>query len=187
MREIFVIGSESESVMMRWAIRLLSCYPIVQKRIQEEIDTVVGKGKQVSWDLRSKMPYTMAVLKEIQRFADIAPTGLLHKTVCDVSLGGFELPQVNRVLKNNSQDHIINYIIKGTLVMANLSACHRDPKFWSKPDQFYPEHFLENGALVEDKPGFLPYGVGKRMCPGATLADMQVKLILTKSFYYFVF
>ena len=98
-----MIGSESESVMMRWAIRLLSCYPIVQKRIQEEIDTVVGKGKQVSWDLRSKMPYTMAVLKEIQRFADIAPTGLLHKTVCDVSLGGYELPQVQRRKKQFSR------------------------------------------------------------------------------------
>ena len=94
LREIFVIGSESESVMMRWSIRLLSCYPIVQKKIQEEIDTVVGKGKEVTWDMRNKMPYTMAVLREIQRFADIAPTGLLHKTVCDVSLGGFELPQV---------------------------------------------------------------------------------------------
>ena len=93
-REIFVIGSESESVMMRWALRLLTCYPIVQKKIQGEIDVVVGKGKEVSWDLKTKMPYTMAVLKEIQRFADIAPTGLLHKTVCDVSLGGFELPQV---------------------------------------------------------------------------------------------
>ena len=94
MREIFVIGSESESVMLRWAFRLLSCYPVVQKKIQEEIDTVVVRGKEVSWEMRDKMPYTMAVLREIQRFADIAPTGLLHKTMCDVSLGGFELPQV---------------------------------------------------------------------------------------------
>ena len=60
--------------------------------------------------------------------------------------------------------------------MANLSACHRDPKYWAKPDQFYPEHFLESGALVENKPGFLPYGVGNRACPGATLADMQVNM-----------
>merc|ERR1711936_720032 len=160
LREIFVIGSESESVMLRWAFRLLSCYPVVQKKIQEEIDTVVVRGKEVSWEMRDKMPYTMAVLREIQRFADIAPTGLLHKTMCDVSLGGFELPQ-------------------GTLVMANFSACHRDPNLWTKPDQFYPEHFLNKGTLVEDKPGFLPYGVGKRMCPGSVLADMQIFLIIS--------
>ena len=45
---------------------------------------------------------------------------------------------------------------------------------WTKPDEFYPEHFLAAGRLVEDRPGFLPYGVGKRICPGAKLADMQV-------------
>ena len=80
-------------------------------------------------------------------------------------------------------------LYQGTLVMANLSACHRDPKYWTKPDQFYPEHFLTNGVLVEDKPGFLPYGVGKRMCPGATLADMQVKMSgqFRVYFYNFVF
>ena len=105
--------------------------------------------------MRSQLPYTMATIKEIMRFADIAPTGLMHKTVCDVQLAGFELPH-------------------NTLVLSNLSACHRDPELWEKPEQFYPEHFLNNGALVENKPGFLPYGVGKRVCPGAALADMQV-------------
>ena len=45
---------------------------------------------------------------------------------------------------------------------------------WAKPDEFHPEHFLAGGRLVEDRPGFLPYGVGKRICPGAKLADMQV-------------
>ena len=105
-REIFVIGAESESVMMRWALRLLSCHPVVQERVQKEIDQVAGHGKEVRWDMRDKMPYTMATLKEIQRFSDIAPTGLMHKTVCDVSLDGFNLPQ-------------------DTLVLANHSACHK--------------------------------------------------------------
>ena len=105
-REIFVIGAESESVMMRWALRLLSCHPVVQERVQKEIDQVAGQGKEVRWDMRDRMPYTMATLKEIQRFSDIAPTGLMHKTVCDVSLDGFNLPQ-------------------DTLVLANHSACHK--------------------------------------------------------------
>ena len=156
-REIFVIGAESESVMMRWAFRLLSCNPRVQQRVQDELDQVAGKGEQVKWEMRSSLPYTMATIKEIMRFADIAPTGLMHKTVCDVQLNGFDLPH-------------------NTLVMSNISACHRDPKLWDKPDSFYPEHFLHQGALVENKPGFLPYGVGKRVCPGAALADMQVIL-----------
>jgi len=159
-REIFGIGAESESVMMRWALRLLSCHPVVQQRMQQEIDQVAGKGSEVRWEMRSQLPYTMATLREIQRFSDIAPTGLMHKTVCDVSIDGFNLPQ-------------------DTLVLANHSACHKDPKLWVKPDQFYPEHFLHNGGLVEDKPGFLPYGIGKRICPGAVLADIQMFLVLT--------
>jgi len=160
-REIFVIGAESESVMMRWAVRLLACHPLVQERLQAELDQVTGgRGGAVTWDMRERLPYTVATLREIMRFADIAPTGLVHKTVCDVSLGGFSLEQ-------------------DTLVMANHSACHKDPKLWSHPDQFRPEHFLKNGALEEDKSGFLPYGVGKRMCPGSKLADIQLFLVIS--------
>jgi len=160
-REIFVIGSESESVMMRWAVRLLSTHPKIQIEIQSELDKVAEKGGEVSWEMRQKLPYTRAVLMEIQRFADIAPTGLIHKTVVDVSLGGFDLPN-------------------GTLVMANISACHRDPKLWERPEEFYPGHFLDKeGEVIENKAGFLPYGAGKRACPGAKLADMQLFLIMT--------
>lgn len=49
---------------------------------------MVGKGAQVAWDQRHELPYTMAVMKEIQRFADIAPTGLIHKTLVDAELAG---------------------------------------------------------------------------------------------------
>jgi len=160
LRELFVIGSESESVMMRWAIRVISCNPGVQTKVQGEIDQVFGKGIDITWDRKNDLPYTMAVVKEIQRFADIAPTGLLHKTVVDTQLSGFSLPS-------------------NTLVMANLSACHRDPAFWTKPDEFNPEHFLtESGQLIENKEGFIPYGIGPRICPGAELADMTLFLIL---------
>lgn len=162
LREIFVIGAESESVMMRWAFRILSCSPQVQKKVQAELDRVVGRGQPVNWDTRDSLPYTMAVIREIQRFADIAPTGLVHRTLCPVNIGGFTLPE-------------------DTLVMANISQCHKDPKLWLKPEQFYPEHFLDDlGALKDEKSleGFLPYGVGRRSCPGARLADMQMFLIL---------
>ena len=73
--------------------------------MQAELDQVSGGGA-VTWDMRARLPYTMATLREIMRLADIAPTGLVHKTVCDVSLGGFSLEQ-------------------DTLVMANHSACHK--------------------------------------------------------------
>merc|ERR1711973_514808 len=67
------------------------------------------------------------------------------------------------------------------LVLANFSACHRNPKHFSDPDRFNPENFLENGKLITDKEGFLPYGIGPRVCPGAELADMQLFLMLSNS------
>lgn len=110
-------------MMTRWAVRLLACHPLVQERLQAELDQVTakvngngmimmmdqvtgGRGGAVTWEMRERLPYTVATLREIMRFADIAPTGLVHKTVCDVSLGGFSLEQ-------------------DTLVMANHSACHK--------------------------------------------------------------
>lgn len=161
LREIFIIGSESESVMLRWALRILSCNVDVQTKVQAELDKVCGRGAEVTWNMKGQLPYTMAMLKEIQRFADIAPTGLMHKTVCDTNLQGYNLPA-------------------NTLIMANFSSCHRDPALWNHPDQFYPEHFLDaENKVIENKEGFMPYGLGTRICPGKELADMEMFLILT--------
>lgn len=161
LREIFIIGAESESVMLRWALRILSCNLEVQKKVQAEIDEVCGKGVDVTWEMRSQLPYTMAVLKEVQRFADIAPTGLMHKTVCDASLRGYNLPA-------------------NTLIMANFNSCHRSPVLWKAPEEFNPENFLDSsGKLIDNKEGFMPYGLGQRICPGRDLADMETFLILT--------
>lgn len=89
-----------------------------------------------------RLPYTQAALAEIQRFSDITPTAIGHKTLCDVTFKGFDIP-------------------KGTHVMANLTSCHRNPEYWKKPMEFYPEHFLDKeGKFLEDKEGFIPFGVG---------------------------
>ena len=84
--------------------------------------------------------------------------------MCDVTLAGFNLPA-------------------GTLIMANFTSAHRSPEFWARPDEFYPQHFLDEddsgSKLAADKPGFMPYGLGERICPGKELADMEMFLILT--------
>ena len=67
------------------------------------------------------------------------------------------------------------------MVLANLTSCHRDPAYWKSPLDFLPEdHFLDkNGRFVEDKEGFVPYGIGRRACPAADVADMETFLILS--------
>nr|AKH03499.1 cytochrome P450 3029B1 [Paracyclopina nana] len=169
LREMFVIGAESESVMLRWAVRILSVHTEAQRKIQAEIDSVVGVDKDVTWDDRFNLPYTRAAMAEIQRFADIAPTAVGHKCLYDVDFHGFHLP-------------------KGTGVVANLTACHRDPAYWKNPEKYQPEHFLdEQGQFIEDKDGFVPFGSGIRRCPGEDLANIEMFLVLANLLKAFVF
>ena len=63
LRELFVIGSESESVMMRWAVRIIACYPDVQEKVRAELEAACGRGVEIVWDKRTQLPYTMAVMK----------------------------------------------------------------------------------------------------------------------------
>ncbi len=95
-----------------------------------------------------RLPYTRAAVAEIHRFTDLTPTGIGHKTRCDVEFRGFLLP-------------------RGTHVLSNLTACHRDPKYWKQPMDFQPENFLDaDGQFIENKEGFAPFGVGEsfRVC-----------------------
>ena len=115
LREMFVIGAESESVMMRWSLRLFSVFKEVQDKVQAEIDSLkgtkknpffshqnrnffffffLGSDEDVNWEDRHNLHYTRATIAEIQRFADIAPTAVGHKVMYDVDFHGFHLPKV---------------------------------------------------------------------------------------------
>ena len=98
LREMFVIGAESESVMLRWAVRILSVHSEAQRKVQAEIDHVVGNDRDVMWSDLEELHFTRATLCEIQRFADIAPTAVGHKCMYDVDFHGFHLPKVYLVL-----------------------------------------------------------------------------------------
>ena len=94
LREMFVIGAESESVLLRWAVRILSVHEVEQSKIQAEIDHVIGADRDVSWEDAQNLPYTRAALAEIQRFADIAPTAVGYKALFDTEFHGYHLPKV---------------------------------------------------------------------------------------------
>jgi len=164
---MFVIGSGTESCLLRWAFRIFSLNRDVQRKVQDEIDSVVGSG-EVKWEHKDKLNYTKAALSEVQRYSDITPTAIAHKAMKDVLFKDYLIPE-------------------GTVVMANMTSCHRDPKYWEKPLDFYPEHFLDSeGKFVDEKEGFLPFGTGVRRCPGEHLAKMETFLILTNVLKTFV-
>ncbi|KAL8173129.1 UNVERIFIED_CONTAM: hypothetical protein K2H54_040419, partial [Gekko kuhli] len=89
---LFAAGMETTSTTLRWGLLLMMKYPEVQKKVQEEITKVIGSA-QPRIEHRAKLPYTDAVVHEVQRFANILPTNLPHATTADVTLGDYFIPK----------------------------------------------------------------------------------------------
>ncbi|XP_015166889.1 cytochrome P450 76C4-like [Solanum tuberosum] len=107
-----------------------------------------------------KLPYLQAVVKETMRLRPAAPLLLPHKALHDVQVLGFTVP-------------------KGSQIFVNAWAIGRDPKYWEKPLEFLPERFMESSVDYKGRDfEYIPFGAGRRICPGMPLAIRIVNLML---------
>ncbi|XP_015269539.1 PREDICTED: cytochrome P450 2K4-like, partial [Gekko japonicus] len=164
---LFAAGMETTSTTLRWGLLLMMKYPEIQKKVQEEMTKVIGSA-QPRIEHRAKLPYTDAVIHEVQRFANIAPTTLPHATTADVTLGGYFIP-------------------KGTYIVPLLYSVLYDESKWEKPFEFYPEHFLDSEGKFVKTDAFLPFSAGRRVCAGETLARMELFLFFASLLQRFTF
>ncbi|KAL1769567.1 cytochrome P450 2F2 [Sigmodon hispidus] len=153
-------GTETVGTTMRHAFLILMKYPKVQARVQEEIDRVVGRSRMPCLEDRANMPYTDAVIHEVQRFADVIPMNLPHQVIRDTPFRGFLIP-------------------KGTDVITLLNTVHYDSKQFKTPQEFNPEHFLDANQSFKKSPAFMPFSAGRRLCLGEPLARMELFIYLT--------
>ncbi|XP_042323878.1 cytochrome P450 2D14-like [Sceloporus undulatus] len=161
-------GTETTSSTLLWGLLKIVLHPEVQQKVHEEIDTVIGRVKSPTMEDQSKLPYTSAVIHEIQRWADIAPLTPPYITRRDTEVGKFIIP-------------------KDTIILNNLSSVLKDETVWEKPYEFYPEHFLDaNGQFIK-REAFLPFSAGRRACPGDQLAKMDLFIFFTSLLQHFTF
>ncbi|KAM8953592.1 cytochrome P450 2C31-like isoform 3-T3 [Pelodytes ibericus] len=164
---LFAAGMETTTTTLRWGLLLMMKNPEIQHNVQNEIDRVIGSAQPQS-EHRKEMPYTDAVIHEIQRFGNILPTNLPHATTQDVTFRGYFIP-------------------KGTQVMPLLSSVLRDEAYFEKPEVFYPQHFLDSKGNFVNNEAFLPFSAGRRSCAGENLAKMELFLFFTRLMQKFTF
>ncbi|XP_070789205.1 cytochrome P450 2K6-like [Pituophis catenifer annectens] len=165
--DLFAAGTDTTSNTLRWAILLMMKHPEIQSKIQAEIAREIG-DIQPRTDHRVKMPYTDAVIHEIQRFANIIPSNLPHATTMDITFKGFFIP-------------------KGMYILPLLMSVLHDESQWEKPHEFYPEHFLDSEGKFVKRDAFMPFSAGRRVCVGENLAKMELFLFFTSLLQKFTF
>ncbi|XP_058424218.1 cytochrome P450 2D14-like [Diceros bicornis minor] len=158
--DLFTAGMVTTSTTLAWALLLMILHPDVQRRVQQEIDEVIGQARRPEMGDQTHMPFTMAVVHEVQRFGDIIPLGLPHMTSRDIEVQGFLIP-------------------KGTTLITNLSSVLKDETVWKKPFRFHPEHFLDAQGRFVKQEAFMPFSAGRRSCLGEPLARMELFLFFT--------
>ncbi|XP_049643147.1 cytochrome P450 2F2-like [Suncus etruscus] len=156
---LFFGGTETTSTTLRYGLLILLKHPEVAGKVQAELDEVVGRTRTPSLADRQHLPYTNAVLHEIQRFISVLPLGLPRAVTRDTHLQGYSLP-------------------KGTFVIPLLASAHRDISQFKDPERFNPNNFLDEGRF-QSKDAFMPFAPGKRMCLGAGLARSEIFLFFT--------
>ncbi|XP_072046686.1 cytochrome P450 2J6-like [Amphiura filiformis] len=157
---LFFSGSETSVTTLRWTLLYMMTYPEIQAKVQQEIDAVTGRMRMPQWADRLSLPFTEAVLMEIQRIRTVVPLGIPHVASADTKLAGYDIPE-------------------GSFIVSNIWALHNDPDVWAEPEQFKPERFLDEDGKLRHREEFMTFSTGHRVCLGENLAKMEIFLFFT--------
>ncbi len=158
------VGSDTSAITTEWALAELLKHPKFMKKIQDELDDVVGHDRVVNESDIPQLKYLQVVVKETFRLHPPVPLMLPHESIKACDIKGYHIPPKTRIL-------------------VNVWAIHRDSSIYENPFDFNPERFV--GTTIDLKGNdfqLLPFGSGRRMCPGLslglTLMQMQLARLL---------
>ena len=162
MQILIVGGTETVATTSTWLLSALLNNKHALKCAQEELDLKVGRGRWVEESDIPNLLYLQAVIKETLRLYTAAPLSVPHEAMEDCHVAGYHIP-------------------KGTRLFVNAWKLHRDPSVWSDPEDFQPERFLTTHAdldVLGQHFELIPFGSGRRSCPGITMALKLLPLVI---------
>ena len=160
---------ETSSTTLGWVMSLIIGNPHVAKKLQEEIEGIVGRERAVKRSDLESMEYLGCVVKETLRLYPAAPLLVPHESTQASTIEGYFIPERSRII-------------------INAWALARDPIVWKDPLEFKPERFMNKDVgFLKDKEFFnmLPFGAGRRGCPGATMAFTTIRLTIAHFMHCF--
>ncbi|KAM6563357.1 hypothetical protein CsatB_023355 [Cannabis sativa] len=171
-QDMFFGGIETTSTTSEWVMAELMRNPRVMKKTQEEVRRIMREKGRVDINELDKLDYFKCVVKETLRLHPPVPLLVPRKTTEAVQIGGGQYT-----------------IPAGTQVIINAWAIHRDPNSWDQPEEFIPERF-ENSPVNYYKGGqeyfqFIPFGFGRRRCPGIMFGTIGVEFMMANLLYWF--
>jgi cytochrome P450 len=174
MKDVFVAGADTSLAALEWVMTELVRHPSILKKAQDEVRRAVGDKGMVEESDLGALHYLRAIIKETFRLHPVIPLLVPRESVAPCNLGGYDIPARTRVF-------------------INTYAMGRDPELWDQPLEFRPErHGNGNGNdageavdLVDPEFKVLPFGGGRRGCPGYVFALATLQLALASLLYHF--
>ncbi|ONK81574.1 uncharacterized protein A4U43_C01F30700 [Asparagus officinalis] len=157
---MFLAGTDTTYTAIEWVVAELIKNPDVMKRVQEEVRGITLCRGEITEESIDRMKYLKAVIKETLRLHPPGPLLLPRETMEEVELQGYHIPA-------------------GTRVIVNAWAIGRDPRSWDKPEEFYPERFVNCDIDFKGQDfKLIPFGTGRRGCPGIEFAMATIEITL---------
>ena len=160
LQELIGAGFDTIASTLQWAILYMISYPDYQEKVHTEIRNAFGLHKDPDFGELFDLPFTEATILETMRHSCIFPFSLPHSTTRDTVINGYSVNEK-------------------TLVFINLWSVSHDPEIFPNPEMFNPHRFLSDDGKCVDRAVvdlFLPFGIGKRKCPGEQLAKLELFL-----------
>ncbi|XP_061347461.1 geraniol 8-hydroxylase-like [Gastrolobium bilobum] len=163
--DLFVAGIDTTTSTIEWGMAELLHNPEKLEKVRKELQHVLAKGEQLEESHILKLPFLQAVVKETLRLHPPGPFLVPHKSEVDVELWGYMVP-------------------KSAQILVNVWALGRDSSIWTNPNEFMPERFLESNIDFKGQDfELIPFGAGRRICPGLPLAFRSVHIVLGSLLY----